>query len=245
MKPVTEIWAMIERGGMDALYYKALVHEYSIYTTSNEAAVFGGTTNDYELKGQTSAIGRTIDWSLPDQSIVANSVMIKDGLGNLFTEGTDYTVNYETGIVTRKPTGRLPRREYVYISYRWRVRCVEPSTGNPRMNCPQCGGKGFIWDTPIAIKGLFHIPSYSSPLTTIGYFEEGDAIFTVPANWDVGVGPSGIDNLFLRDRIDIAGESWRIMFKPETIQMQNNYIAKKLHLRRIKFTPGVVDGDGL
>jgi len=239
MKPVGLIWEQIERGGMDGQYYKALVHEHSFFAVADEAVFWDGSTNTVTLKGYESAIGRTIDWTDPDAAIASGSVSVKDSNGNIFIEGTDYTVDYDNGTITRLPQGNIPRRTYSFVNYQWKIRCVDLSTGNPRMNCPQCGGKGFIWDNPIIVRGLFHIPNYDSPLTKIGYFEIGDAIFTVPYHWDFGVGPQGIDNLYLRDRIDIAGEAWRIMFKPQSIQMQNQFIAKKLHLRRLKYTPGV------
>ena len=239
MKPLCLIWEQIERGGVDALYYKALIHEYVIYTVIGEELFFDGTTNSITLDGETSPTGRTTDWTLPDTSISLGTVMIKDIDGNTFIENTDYIVDYDEGIINRIPQQGIPLKKTVYCAYQWRTHCVEISTGNPRRNCPQCGGKGFVWAEPVPIIGLMHIPSYSSPYSKIGYYEEGDMEFTVPSNKDLGVGPQGIDNLFLRDRIDVAGESWRIMYKPQTIQMQNQYIAKKLHLRRLKFTPGV------
>lgn len=241
MKPLCLIWEQIERGGVDALYYKALIHERSLYTTVDEL-YFDGSTNDKTLLGDVSPIGRTTVWGQSEAHIVSGTVSITDGT-TTFVEGTDYTVNYETGVVTRIPKHAIPLKKTVFCGYQWQIRCVDLSTGNPRHDCPQCRGKGFIWQAPVKIKGLMHIPNYDSPFTKLGYFEQGDVEFTVPYNVDLGVGPQGIDNLFLRDRVDVAGESWRIMYKPQSIQMQNQYIAKKLHLRRLKLTPGVSQGE--
>lgn len=153
-----------------------------------------------------------------------------------YIEDTDYTVDYEEGVVTRITSGNIPARATVEVDYQYHHPCLDPKTGAPRRNCSSCNGFGFISSPEEDIRGLFHIPNYDSPLTQAGYWQKGDAFFTVPELSDfndITAEPQGDDGFFVRDMIKIDNKYWLVMTKPQSFNLQNKFLGRKLHLRMI------------
>lgn len=153
-----------------------------------------------------------------------------------YSEGTDFTVDYEEGIVTRLENGSIPFGQTVEVAYNYTHPCLDPKTGAPRRNCLSCNGFGFISLPQERIRGLFHIPNYDSPLTQAGYWQMGDAFFTVPELStfnDITAEPKGDEGFFVRDMLIIDNKYWLVMTKPQSFNLQNQFLGRKLHLRMI------------
>jgi len=236
----------IERGGVDAIFYNRLPCNTSTYVVTDEERTFpilntsGTTVNRFTLYGETNVIGRTVDWGLDDTSVQRNTFVLASGTSQarMYVSGTDFNLYPDSGEVVRVSGSSISYGATVYCTYNWERPCIDESTGGPNKSCPQCSGTGGFWGSGTHITGLFHIPRYDSPLTKLGYFETGDMQFTYPYEYQIDVNSSGDDSLYLRDRLVINGEEWRVMSKPETIQMANEYFVKKLHCRRFKTSPG-------
>lgn len=235
----------IERGGIPATWYAATNHVQSVYTVVDEVDTFierAYATDDYlTLQGKTSIIGRTTDWTEPNTGIKVGSVVVKDSTGTItYREGStyDYTIDYTNAEIIRTDTSMIDHLATVKVSYSWYQPCISPETGNANKDCPQCNGKGVTYDDGTDVIGLLHIPKYESPLTKIGYFEMGDAIFTTTSLYKIKAKGYGDDHFYVRDLIVIndgtANQIWRVLSKPETIQIAGEYLAHKVHIRKIK-----------
>jgi len=244
----------IDRGGVDGTWYPATICPGYRKSVTNESCELEPRTtyvDDYcTLKGRESMIGRTTDWEASDTTVVSGSVTVKSADGTItYTEGSsdDYTVNYELGEIIRNDLSSIPRGATILVTYSWSQPCINPETGNPRYNCPLCQGRGVIYDTTAGtvIRGLLHIPNYESPLSKIGFFEMGDAIFTTTSLYKIVAKGYGDDHLYIRDIIvindGVQNQVWRVLSKPETIQLANEYLAHKVHIRKIKEDETITD----
>jgi hypothetical protein len=241
----------IDRGGVAAKWYSAIPCITSTYTVTNETQKLiprPFSVDDYcTLNGKTSIIGATVTWTEPDTNVISGSVIVTDVAGTtIFTENIDYTIDYEAGEIIKTDVSRIPPLSYIKISYRWQQPCVSPETGNPRDDFPQCNGNGVTYSIYTSIIGLLHIPKYESPLTKIGFFELGDAIFTTTSLDKIkATGYGNTDDLYRRDILVIndgtMDQVWRVIAKPETIQLQNEYLAHKVHIRKVKEGESMLD----
>ena len=188
-------------------------------------------------------IGRTTDWEESDTAVVSGSVTVTNTAKTItYTEGAsdDYTVDYDAGEIIRNDRSLIPRGGIILVTYLWSQPCISPETGNPRSDCPLCHGRGVVYTTTDAVPviGLLHIPNYESPLTKIGFFEMGDAIYTTTSLDKIKAKGYGDDHLYMRDILiindGVQDQTWRVLAKPETIQLANEYLAHKVHIRKIK-----------
>lgn len=67
--------------------------------------------------------------------------------------------------------------------YQWRrsyaCPCVKPSSGAAKPGCPQCGGRGRIWDVPLdGVAGMAGGKAQRQ-WTQMGSFENGDVVVTI------------------------------------------------------------------
>lgn len=67
--------------------------------------------------------------------------------------------------------------------------CLNPASGQPDPRCPQCQGKGHLWNP--AIKTVCGIASQNTQKSWAqsGMWTDGDMVITIPANspaWDMG-----------------------------------------------------------
>jgi len=242
----------LERGGMPAVVYAPTKCELAIYPVVDEVHQLiprTYSTDDYcTLTGEESIIGATTDWTAPDTKIKLRSVTVKNvdkTITYIESSTGDYTVDYEAGEIIRNDVSRIPVGSSISVSYRWQEPCLNPETGAPRPDCPICGGNGVIYTLAANIIGLFHIPNYDSQLAKVGYFEIGDAFFTTSSTYNFGAGGDGTGNLYTRDILVIndgtIDQVWRVLAKPNTIQLAGEYLAKKLHIRKIKEGETITD----
>jgi hypothetical protein len=225
----------IERGGVDALWRVASPVNKSRNVVTNESYTL---TNTITLYGRTSIIGETVDWSLPDTHVNTGTVVVKsDDLLTTYTENTDYSANYTTAVITRIGTGAIFPGSTIKISYHWEEPMVLLRSGNARPE-NDSAGINVIYDRGTTIKGLLHIPKYESPLMKVGFFELGDAIFTTTTLYKVKARGQGNYDYMTRDILTIddgtGPQIWRVLSKPETIQLQNEFLAHKIAIRKLK-----------
>lgn len=234
---------MIERGGVKATWYSATPCKKARYTVVNETCKLiprSYVVDDYcVLKGKESIIGATVDWSQPNTAVKTGTVVVKDETGAItYTITTDYTVDYAAGEVSLADGSRIRPRATILVSYEWYQPCVNPETGNPRIDCPVCDGRGVTYSDRTEVIGLLDIPKYDSTLTKVGFFEMGDAIFTTSSLYLIKAKGVGNDHLFTRDILvindGVNNQIWRVLSKPETIQLANEYLAHKVHIRKIR-----------
>ena len=241
-----KIKQMIQRGGCEAIFYNRLPCNTSTYVNVDEEQSFathttsGTTINSFTLDGETNIIGRTVNWNRDDHGVQRNTFVLTSGTdqNGYYASGTDYSMWPDEGLVRIASGSNIAYGATVYASYNWERPCIDESFGGPNKTCSLCSGTGGYWGSGTHLTGLFHIPKYDSPFTKLGYFETGDMEFTYPYEYQISVTSDGNANQYLRDRLVIENEEWRIMSKPATIQMANEFFVKKLHCRRYKESPG-------
>jgi len=234
--------AQILRGGMAGVFYNAMPHNESLYVVTDEQHSFpthltsGSTINVITLDGETNIIGRTVDWTLERTDIISGTQIVTvSGTTNwVATPNIEYTTSYASGTITRLITGDIPYGAVVLVDYQWERPCIDLSTGSPNATCPQCNGDGYFYGSGTSVIGLPHIPKFESPFTRTGFWQTGDLFYTIPEEYNIDVRYYGTDQLFIRDKLVMNGEDWNIMSSPESIQLNNEVLAKKLHLRRRK-----------
>ena len=70
----------------------------------------------------------------------------------------------------------------------------------------------------------------------LGYFQLGDAFFTYPELCDfndITAEPQGDEGFLIRDMVIIDSKYWLVMTKPQSFNLQNQFLGRKLHLRMI------------
>lgn len=232
--------SQIERGGMSGIFYNAIPHDISTYAVSSEAHTFAtnmtsGTMLDtVTLNGETNMIGRTVDWTVNDRTKIVSGTQVVISGSIVGISGIDYSIDDQDGIISRIETGHFPYGATINASYEWQRPCIDVSLGSPNATCPQCSGTGYNYGSGTSVIGLPHIPKYDSPYTKIGYWQTGDMFYTIPTEYNIDIRYYGEDSLLVRDKLVINSEDWKIMSTPEVIQLGNEVLAKKLHLRRFK-----------
>lgn len=64
----------------------------------------------------------------------------------------------------------------------YRCPCVNPHSGAATPNCPQCGGKGWIWDKPITCVAGVSSQDLQLKWAEFGMWQDGDTVITIPEN---------------------------------------------------------------
>jgi hypothetical protein len=232
--------AQIQRGGMVGVFSNAIPHNTSTYTVTNESQTFatnltsGTTIGLITLDGEVNIIGRTVDWTVNDRTKITSGSQVVSSGSIVGANSIDYTMDYNNGTIARIESGRFPYGATLLINYQWERPCIDVSTGSPNATCPQCSGTGYNYGSGTSVIGLPHIPKYDSPYMKLGYFQTGDLLYTVPAEYNLDIKYDGTDNLLVRDKLILDNEEWQVMSTPEKIQLGNDILAHKLHLRRRK-----------
>lgn len=63
---------------------------------------------------------------------------------------------------------------------RWGCACVNPTSGAPDPKHQLCGGKGHIWDDPVATKAGVAHQETQAELQAAGLWEAGDMVLSIP-----------------------------------------------------------------
>lgn len=58
--------------------------------------------------------------------------------------------------------------------------CVNRATGSPRVNCPQCAGKGHLWAAPRPVNLAVASGSVQQQWARMGLYESGDTVVSIP-----------------------------------------------------------------
>jgi hypothetical protein len=238
------VQSQIERGGINVAWYSSTpLTEAKYIVTDERQQLITGTSSAISicvLNGIVNMIGVTTNWSNSETYIKRGTVVVRsDDKTIKYVEDIDYTVDYESGIITRTDTSSIPIASYIRIDYNWYQPYINPETGNPRNDSTNSSdGTGVVYNFVRNIIGIFHIPNYSSELTKIGYWEIGDAFFTTTSLYDLKSRGTPVNNLYIRDILvindGIQSQVWRIITKPQTIQIAGEYIAHKVHIRKIE-----------
>jgi hypothetical protein len=235
--------SQIERGGITAQWWSAspLSEARYIVTDERQRLAFGADNikNFCTLDGIVNMIGVKIDWTKPETFIKTGTVVVKNDDKTIrYTENIDYIIDYENGEIIRADESLIPVSSYIRIDYAWQQPYVDPETGNPRDDSIDSDGTGVVYNFVQNIIGLFKIPNYSSELTKIGFWEIGDAFFTTTSLYDLKSRGNSVNNLYIRDILVIndglQNQIWRIITKPQTISMAGEYLAHKVHIRKIE-----------
>ncbi len=78
--------------------------------------------------------------------------------------------------------------------YRWRrahaCPCVNPTSGAPKIGCIHCGGKGRLWEEPVATRMGTSGQDVQKTWANFGQYESGDQVVIVPSDSPAyGLGP--------------------------------------------------------
>ena len=237
---------LIFRNGMDVILTRSIPCTGTLIEVESEIQTFARVNYGSEktivkaedtiiLDGEQDLIGGTTFWNEPHTHVNTGTEVVS-GLSGVYTRNTDYTINYESGTITRTSSGNILFGETVSISYSFFQPCLDPKTGTSRRTCRICNTFGYIELSPVTIRGLFHTPKYDSNLTLAGFWETGDAFFTVPELSDfkhLQAEPVGIDGFFVRDFLVIDGKYWVVMTKPESGNLRGQYLGRRYHIRMI------------
>lgn len=60
--------------------------------------------------------------------------------------------------------------------------CVSPSSGAAADDCPNCDGKGIIWDDEVPVRLGFTNQTVQKAMRDVGTFEAGDCILSLPSD---------------------------------------------------------------
>lgn len=58
--------------------------------------------------------------------------------------------------------------------------CLNPSSGSPTYNCPQCGGKGWLWSAAVNAPAAVASGSVQLKWAKMGNYEDGDCVLSIP-----------------------------------------------------------------
>lgn len=100
--------------------------------------------------------------------------------------------------------------------------CTNPQSGAPRRDCPQCDGKGRLWDSPIDAKAGVVSRSQLKKFAEFGIWDEGDIVLSIPSDSELyAIGQ--FDQVATKNRTEpfsvniINGFANTLRFKPESI----------------------------
>ena len=97
------------------------------------------------------------------------------------------------------------------------------------------------FNTGTRINVIVEVPKFKSEFTKIGFFQEGDVFIAFPANYRITADNMGsFENnknshlTFVRHKIKILGQDFRVLNPPELIFAENEVVGKRAHLRLIQ-----------
>lgn len=238
--------SMISRGGMPALFFKAQSCPGTITEIIDELHLFDYTkkkTNKTILLGTESIIGATINWDIPDNTILVDTVIVSDITGTITYEvDIDYTITNK-GVLERL-SGNIEDGSIVRVSYSYHETCIDSKTGTPRITCTNCKGEGIIYpEQGIPVMGIFHIPSIDDRLVKSGILRLGEAVYTTSNHIDITTNFDGETNYWLRDKLVInktvyantgwivKPQDWIIIKPPSSININSTYLANRLYIK--------------
>lgn len=60
--------------------------------------------------------------------------------------------------------------------------CINPTSGAPKHNCPQCAGKGQLWEAPVQTEAAVASSSVQLQWAKMGTWEQGDLVLSIPSD---------------------------------------------------------------
>jgi len=241
------IQEMVNRGGITVTIYNSIPCTGDTISVSGELQQFNLALNGDEsatLYGSQSIIGANTDWTFTGTDVISGTLIITDSSGaSAYLENIDYTIDYNSAIVTEKPFGSLVDLDIIKCSYNYHIDCVDEKTGGPNRLCRTCidpdqgaFSTGALYPVATTMMALFHIPNYDSPFEKSGVWKLGDGVVTVPYDVTVNAKNHSDGGFFCQDKIKIHGQDgvWKVMSMPQTIQM-GEFLGKRIHVRKIDF----------
>lgn len=238
--------AQISRGGMVGTFYHGISCGGTTTSIVDELHLFDLVkkgTNKEILRGTESIIGTTIDWNSLDNTVLVNSVIVRDITGTItYSPSGDYLID-EFGVLERL-SGLIEDGSIVRVTYDYHETCIDSKTGTPRISCKTCSGNGVLYpDVGVPVMGLLHIPSIDDRLVRSGILRLGEAVYTTSNHIDITTNFDDETKFWLRDKIVIdkvvyvpggwikKSQDWIIIKPPSPININSTYLANRLFIR--------------